>query len=109
VVPRDVFIAAVAPRLAKPESRDLVALRVVVAGERDGAPAEVSFELLDYYDAATGISAMMRTTGYSLALTALLQARGKIPAAGVHTPDEAVPFGDYVEGLGRFGVQIRER
>src|ERR1041385_6259532 len=36
VVPRDVFIAAVHPRLFKPEGRDLVALRVVVAGEKDG-------------------------------------------------------------------------
>jgi lysine 6-dehydrogenase len=108
VVPRDVFIAAVAPRLAKQRSSDLVALRVVVTGELRGAPAKVSFELLDYCDEATGISAMMRTTGYSLALTALLQAAGKIPLAGVHTPDEAVPFEDYVEGLAQFGVRVRE-
>jgi lysine 6-dehydrogenase len=108
VVPRDVFIAAVAPRLAKPRSSDLVALRVVVTGEQDGTPAEVSFELLDYHDEATGISAMMRTTGFSLALTALMLADGRITARGVHTPDEAVPFEDYVEGLGRFGVQIKE-
>jgi lysine 6-dehydrogenase len=107
VVPRDVFIAAVAPRLAKQRSSDLVALRVMVTGERGGAPAQVSFELLDYCDEATGISAMMRTTGYSLALTALMQADGRI-AAGVHTPDEAVPFEDYVDGLGRFGVRVRE-
>ncbi|HEV8599896.1 MAG TPA: saccharopine dehydrogenase C-terminal domain-containing protein [Gemmatimonadales bacterium] len=108
VVPRDVFIAAVAPRLVKPRSSDLVALRVRVTGERDGAPANVGFELLDFHDEATGISAMMRATGYSLALTALMQADGRIAARGVHTPDEAVPFEEYVEGLGRFGVQIKE-
>src|SRR5206468_3394320 len=43
VVPRDVFIAAVQPRLFKPEGKDLVALRVVVTGERAGAPATVTF------------------------------------------------------------------
>ena len=109
VIPRDVFIAAVQPRLFKPEGKDLVALRVVVTGEKAGAPATVTFELLDYYDAAQSISAMMRTTGYSLALTALMQADGTIAARGVHTPDEAVPFRGYVEGLARFGVRIQER
>jgi lysine 6-dehydrogenase len=109
VVPRDLFIAAVQPKLYKPEGRELVALRVVVAGERAGAPASVAFELLDYYDPALGISAMMRTTGYSLSLTALMQADGTIAARGVHTPDEAVPFRSYVDGLARFGVAIQER
>jgi lysine 6-dehydrogenase len=109
VVPRDVFIAAVQPRLFKPEGRDLVALRVVVEGERAGVPARAAFELLDYYDAAQGISAMMRTTGFSLSLTALMQAGGTITARGVHTPDEAVPFRPYLDGLARAGVRIEER
>jgi lysine 6-dehydrogenase len=108
VVPRDVFIAAVEPRLSKPGGHDLVALRVVVSGERSGADATVRFELLDRYDTANGISAMMRTTGFSLALTALMQADGTIRARGVHTPDEAVPFTEYVEGLRRFGVEIQD-
>jgi lysine 6-dehydrogenase len=109
VVPRDLFIAAVQPKLYKPEGRDLVALRVVVTGEKSGAPATVTFELLDYYDPALGISAMMRATGYSLALTAIMQADGTITEKGVHTPDEAVPFREYVDGLARFGVTIEER
>lgn len=109
VVPRDLFIAAVQPRLYKPEGRDLVALRVVVSGEKGGAPVTVTFELLDYYDPALGISAMMRTTGFSLSLIGLMQAAGTITAPGVHTPDEAVPFGEYVSGLRRFGVEIREK
>jgi len=109
VIPRDVFIAAVEPRLSRPGGHDLVALRVVVSGEKDGTPHEVRFELLDYYDTTHGISAMMRTTGYSLALTALMQADGRITARGVHTPDEAVPFREYVEGLRKFGVEIQEQ
>jgi len=108
VVPRDVFIAAVQPKLYKPEGRDLVALRIVVAGEKAGRPLKVTFELLDYYDPALGISAMMRTTGYSLSLTGLMQANGTVSARGVHTPDEAMPFAPYVEGLKRFGVEIRD-
>lgn len=109
VVPRDVFIAAVQPKLYKPEGEDLVALRVIVSGERGGRSATETFELLDYYDTRLGISAMMRTTGYSLSLTGLMQADGTVTAKGVHTPDEAVPFRPYVDGLARFGVRIDDR
>ena len=107
VVPRDVFIASVSPKLTKPEGRDLVALRVEVRGRgRDGR--QVAWQLLDYFDEARGISAMMRTTGYSLAITGLMQVDGRIAAPGVHTPDEAVPFGEYLNELARRGVEIRE-
>lgn len=105
IVPRDVFIATVSPKLTKPEGRDLVALRVEVRG-RGGKG--VAWQLLDYADEAHGISAMMRTTGYSLAITGLMQVDGRIAAKGVHTPDEAVPFVDYVAELAKRGVEIRE-
>jgi lysine 6-dehydrogenase len=105
IVPRDAFIAAVSPKLTKPEGRDLVALRVEVRG-RNGKRA--AWQLLDYSDEAHGISAMMRTTGYSLAIIGLMQVDGRIAARGVHTPDEAVPFGDYVAELAKRGVEIRE-
>jgi len=105
VVPRDLFIAAVSPKLTKPEGRDLVALRVDVRGHNGQGAA---WQLLDYYDEARGISAMMRTTGYSLAVTGLMQVEGRIAVQGVRTPDEAVPFADYVAELGKRGVEIRE-
>jgi lysine 6-dehydrogenase len=107
VVPRDVAVAAMGPRLRKPKSPDLVALRVVVEGERGGEPVARAWELVDRYDAERGISAMMRTTGFSLSITGQLQARGEVPA-GVHTPDEAMPAERYIAELARRGVIIRE-
>ena len=108
VVPRDVFIAAVQPKLHKPKGRDLVALRVEVTGTKDGKPARAAFQLLDYYDAERGISAMMRTTGYSLSITGQMQADGRVTEKGVHTPDEAMPFAAYVAELAKRGVEIKE-
>jgi len=105
VVPRDAFIAIVSPKLTKPESQDLVALRVEVAGK---SGKKVAWQLLDYSDAERGISAMMRTTGYSLAITGLMQVDGRITARGAHTPDEAVPFAAYVGELKKRGIEIRE-
>src|SRR5207245_9861633 len=88
-----------------PTRRPSDLLRVEVRG-KNGKRA--SSQLLDYYDAAHGISAMMRTTGYSLALTGLMQVDRRIAATGVRTPDEAVPFGAYVAELAKRGVEIRE-
>ncbi len=109
VVPRDLFIAAVHPALFKPEGRDLVALKVEVGGTTAGKPASVTFQLIDYYDAEHGISAMMRTTGYSLSITGQMQADGRVTALGVHTPDEAMPFRPYVDALAERGIRIEER
>src|SRR5216110_1775372 len=47
VIPREVFMAIVAPRLTKPESKDLLALRVVVTGMKSGATKTKTFELVD--------------------------------------------------------------
>jgi lysine 6-dehydrogenase len=108
VVPRDVFIAVVGPRLNKPNGRDLVALRVVVSGKKAGKSATKTFQLVDRYDEAHGLSAMMRTTGYSLAITGLMQVRGLVKPAGVHTPDECVPADAYIDELRKRGIDIKE-
>jgi lysine 6-dehydrogenase len=108
VVPRDLFIAAVHPKLFKPESRDLVALQVQVSGTKSGKPHKVTFRLIDYYDAKQGISAMMRTTGYSLSITGQMQVDGRVKEKGVHTPDEAMPFDSYVAELAQRGIKIEE-
>jgi lysine 6-dehydrogenase len=108
VVPRDAFIAAVGPRLRKPNGKDLVALRVAVQGTKGGKPKTVAWELLDYFDEKTGISAMERTTGFSLAITGMMQARKQVTGAGVLTPDEAIPGDLYVSELAMRGIKIRQ-
>ena len=108
VAPRDLAITVMTPRLRRPEATDLVALRVVVRGRKGGATRTVGWELLDFFDEERKISAMMRATGFSLAITGLMQARGEIRKHGVHTPDEAVPAEPYIAALSQRGVKIRE-
>jgi lysine 6-dehydrogenase len=107
VSPRDVFVRVAGDRLrrAKP---DLVALRVVVTGERDGVRSARSWEVLDRYDAEHGITAMMRTTGYTLSITGQLQAGGRV-APGVHTPDECIDGAAYIAALATRGITVTER
>ncbi len=105
VAPRDVFIATVSPHLRGADGEDLVALRVVVSGTKDGHPRRITYELLDFADAGLGVTAMMRTTGYSLAVVTRLQVEGAV-APGVHTPAECVPANDYVRALAERGIEI---
>ena len=107
IVPKKAFIQIVTPALKNPAGNDLVALRVEARGRREGAPATVRFDLLDKYDADNGVTAMMRTTGFSLAITALMQADGRIGEPGVYTPDECVPAEAYIAELARSGVEIQ--
>jgi hypothetical protein len=37
-----------------------------------------------------------------------MQADGRVVTKGVHTPDEAIPFDEYVRELGERGVRIEE-
>ena len=108
VAPRDVFIAAVTPHLVRPQAKDLVAMRVIVEGSRAGEPHTVTYEMLDFYDEELGVTAMMRTTGYSLAAIVRLQVQGAI-RPGVHTPSDCVPADAYVRALAERGVRIERR
>jgi lysine 6-dehydrogenase len=105
VIPRDVFIAAAEPILSKPLEKDLVAMRVEVEGESNGKPARIAYDLIDYYDEENGISAMNRTTGYSLSITGQMQAEGRV-AAGVLPPDQAIDAKAYIEALRSRGINI---
>jgi lysine 6-dehydrogenase len=63
---------------------------------------------VDRFDAAHGISAMERATGYSLSITGQMQARGEIGKSGVYTPDESMPAEKYISELAKRGVVIKE-
>jgi lysine 6-dehydrogenase len=108
ITPRKFFIDRVTPKLHRPNGPDVVALRVEVRGTKDGGSRAIRFDLLDWYDESTGITAMMRTTGYSLALTGVMQGRGQIRELGVRTPDETVDPDAYLDGLARRGIQVQK-
>src|SRR5690606_3547262 len=95
------------PRLRRPADRDLVAARGEVEGERDGRGVRIVYDLVDLFDEARGVSAMERTTGYSLSITGQMQVRGEVRGPGVATADRAVPAAPYVAALAERGIEIR--
>jgi lysine 6-dehydrogenase len=106
--PRAAFIAAVSPQLTRPRGLDLVALRVEVRGRKGGREAGTRWQLVDRYDEERHVTSMMRTTGYSLSITGVMQADGRIVRRGAFVPDQGVPARQYIEELARRGVMIEE-
>jgi len=108
VTPRELFIRTVTPKLTKPRGLDLVALRVEVRGTKGGKAAGWRWNLVDRYDEKRHVTSMMRTTGYSLAITGLMQCDGRIGGKGVFVPDEGVPCRPYLEELATRGIVVEE-
>ena len=107
VIPREVFHAVVAPRLAFPGDRDLVVLRVVVEGRHEGHPMKIVLEVMDFEDEKTGFTAMQRTTGFSAAIVAIMMAQGEV-APGAVPLETAVDGARFVELFRQRGIHFTE-
>ncbi|MFW5904917.1 MAG: saccharopine dehydrogenase C-terminal domain-containing protein, partial [bacterium] len=83
-----------------------VVARVSVRGMKDGMEKTIRWDLMDHYDDELEMTAMMRVTGFSLAVTALMQLDGRIDVTGVRTPDECVPVDPFLGALAERGVHV---
>lgn len=106
VSPRKFFIHQAEPRLTNDRGDDVVVARVEVAGRRQSKGTRIRYDVVDHYDDGAGLTAMARTTGFSLSITALLQARGATAGAGTATPDEAVAPPRFLEELAKRGIRV---
>jgi lysine 6-dehydrogenase len=108
VVAREVFHALFEPMVTYPEDKDVVVIRILVRGLKDGRPAEAILDLMDVYDEGTGFTAMERTTGWDGAIVAGMMARGRTPRGAI--PRElSLPADEYVRELARRGIEVQTR
>ncbi|MBN2191590.1 MAG: saccharopine dehydrogenase NADP-binding domain-containing protein [Polyangiaceae bacterium] len=108
VVPR-AFSERLLERALTDDDTDVVLLRVVVEGERNGTRTTIVFEAIDRQDGTTGHSAMARTTGYSAAAVAYMLAAGAITRRGVVPGELALPLEEYLAAVRARGLAIVER
>lgn len=66
---------------------DLTAMRVIVEGTKHGRRVRYTYEMLDRYDAATGITSMARTTGFTCTAAVRLVASGALRFPGIVPPE----------------------
>ncbi|MBC8423452.1 saccharopine dehydrogenase NADP-binding domain-containing protein [bacterium] len=109
----DLALALLGPLWRMPEGEgDLTAMRIEVAGVKDGAPRTVRWELLDRWDREAGILSMARTTGYTATAALRMVADGTYAHAGVSPPEylgrEARHVERLLKELGKRNVIYRE-
>ncbi len=92
---------------------DITIYRAVVEGQSDGENVRYTIDMVDRYDAKTGVHSMARTTGYTAALALRMIADGLYTRKGVSPPEfmgESKACMDYLlNGLKARGVIYTEK
>jgi lysine 6-dehydrogenase len=85
---------------------DVVVLRVTVVGLQKNREKTLTYEMIDYFDEKTKISAMMRTTSFPTSIIAQMIGCGKIKSRGVLTPEACVSVDPLIEELKKRNIII---
>ncbi len=114
ISPREMTTRILFSRLKlKDGEEDLTVMRVVVAGEKDGQPLVLTFDLVDRFDPETGIHSMARTTGYTATMVARALAQGLIKKKGLIAPEilgfDIEFFRFIIQGLRERGIRVESK
>ena len=105
--PRDLLRELLDPQLRpRPGENDVCILRAKALGESGGREMAAVVDLFDYFDEATGFTAMERTTGWHASIMAILAARGEI-AKGAVPVERAVSGKRVLEECRARGMKIQ--
>jgi len=108
VIPRDVFHVLFEPKVRVDEVEDVCIVHIRAIGKKDGQRTEVTVEVIDYFDPATGFTAMQRVTGWHASIVAAMMVRGEIPV-GSRPLELAVPAASFVREARKRGFNINVR
>jgi saccharopine dehydrogenase-like NADP-dependent oxidoreductase len=99
--------AAVGPHIQYgPGERDVAIVRVEVVGSRAGERRRLRYQVVDWRDLTTGLSAMSRTVGFTASIGAILIGTGVINERGLLSPLTDVPYSNLVTELGKRGIDL---
>ncbi|MDI6766131.1 MAG: saccharopine dehydrogenase C-terminal domain-containing protein [Bacteroidota bacterium] len=87
---------------------DLILMRVWIQGTKNKERRTLTYEMIDYFDEKTKISAMMRTTSFPTSIIARMIVNGTIKERGVLPPEQCVPVQPLIEELKKRNIIINE-
>lgn len=113
VVPRDVLLALIEPRLrAKPGDTDVCVMWNTVDGIKNGKKVRISYSMWDEADTKLGFSSMARVTGFPAAIGAVMIAKGKIKERGIVPPEDCIYgplYAEFIAELEKRNIRILEK
>lgn len=105
VEPRSVLKAVLDANLTF-DGLDLVLVRVLAEGEKDGQDKTIVYEIVDRQDTHTGLTAMMRTTAFPAAIVAWMAASGQLTGPGVKPQEVMVKPELFLPQLKKRGIKL---
>ena len=112
VVPREVLLALIEPRLRGGAGEtDVCVMYNTVIGTKNGKPTKVEYFMWDEADKVNGISSMARVTGFSAAIGAVHVGRGRITGRGIVAPEDCYDsalYKEFIKELERRDIHIIE-
>src|SRR5699024_12274157 len=109
VNPREVFLKVLDPIVELGDKEDVVLLRVVVSGEKDGEQKEIAYEMVNHKDTDINVTAMARATAYTNYTVAQMNGAGEITKRGVDPEDKIVQAGNYMDAMHMRKVQVKKK
>lgn len=108
IAPRTV-LERLLERNLPPSGKDVTLMRTIIEGWKGTESRTIEYEMIDYYDDATGLTSMMRTTSFPAALAAVMMVDGTISEKGVLPPERSIPPEPFILGLEQRGIDISKR
>jgi len=106
IVPREFLLSMITPRMkAKPGETDVCIMYNTVKGIKNGKEIKIEYYMWDQADTVNGISSMMRTTGFPVAIAVRLILEGMIKEKGIVPPEDCIKGEAYT----RFMQEIKKR
>lgn len=87
---------------------DMVLVRLEFLGNMDGKRLTLRYDIIDYYDERSGLSAMMRMTAFPASIIAQMMARGETLMKGATPQERCIPPNKFVAALEARNIRIRE-
>ncbi|MBK7046539.1 MAG: saccharopine dehydrogenase NADP-binding domain-containing protein [bacterium] len=108
VSPRQMLANRLKNALEMPGPDAVLVLVVAEGWDAAGEPKRLAVRIIDRHDDATGLSAMMRMTGFPAAIIARMLASGQLDAVGACCQELIVPGQDMAAELRRRGIDLVE-
>ncbi len=112
IVPRKFLLSIIAPRLLPNEGEtDVCVMYNTLIGEKDGKRVKIEYFMWDEADTKNNMSSMMRATGFPMAITANMMAKGKIKETGIVAPEDGIKgplYEEFIAELKKRNITILE-
>ena len=107
IIPREFLIDFIMDYIPT-TGKDVVLLKTMAGGEKNGKKLDMEYTMIDYYDEKNNMTSMMRTTGFPVSIVAQMIEKQDINHRGVFCCEEIVPCGKFFNELKKRNIIIEK-